>query len=703
MKHCFRKAISLVLVLLLTLTAGLSTVALAGPVTDVQDAYSVINPANYFNKENFADNTDHIGSTTQNGFLQYKVDFGETPQTITGFGMEGALPNNQGNVASISVYANALPGQENSQLIATLTPKPTTETAWNVYWPHFAKAEPNVSLSGVKDIYLQISTGGSFGNIGNFTFYTSPRFAYTENAAASYDEGETVTLTDNIVSGLDDGDYLLYKDIDFYNGLNAVSPLYFAANVNVAAAGGKIQVRLDDKAAEPIAELTVSQTSGSYRYQYANIKNGSVTPGKHDVYLTFTGTDICSMKDFAFYYNKRDAFSTILAYQPDGNFGGFNITNGGTMIGSTNSTGAVWYNAVDFGERGSNKIVLNYATPDDRTDNKQIQIFLDAQTKDGEAFATLLPPTTGGFDNFQSVTLELPEKITGAHTILIGFTDGYYNLRSFSFIKAPKNDNIFVDEETLTISDSTDTVLYGELLSKQKEIKANMEICNLTGTALNANFYMGTMKDDGTVSELSVTTIPFSADATQMQSIHTILNLEEYPAVGHTFKMFVWNDEMQPCLDTPVSILCTPYPEYGAPIIGNTFIETNGAMIEADGSNNVGHINVGTWIKYRNVNFGDGCTRFVACIGRQEQNPGDHKYFDIRLDSPSGTLLGTLEIAATENGFHEPFEQYAELNAEGKALTGFHTICLVGRSSDIAGGIGTYSWIQFDNEPIPAE
>ena len=72
-------------------------------------------------------------------------------------------------------------------------------------------------------------------------------------------------------------------------------------------------------------------------------------------------------------------------------------------------------------------------------------------------------------------------------------------------------------------------------------------------------------------------------------------------------------------------------------------------------------------------------------------------------DPKKGTYLGRLNIVSTQGGFQNLTPHYAELNDSAKTLKGFHTIYLVGGSSDAIGGIGTYDWIQFDNEPIPAE
>jgi len=67
----------------------------------------------------------------------------------------------------------------------------------------------------------------------------------------------------------------------------------------------------------------------------------------------------------------------------------------------------------------------------------------------------------------------------------------------------------------------------------------------------------------------------------------------------------------------------------------------------SEGGRNVAFIENGDWIQVKGVDFGNvGPTSFEARVA-SATNGGN---IEIRLDSPTGTLIGTCKVEGTETG-----------------------------------------------------
>ena len=101
------------------------------------------------------------------------------------------------------------------------------------------------------------------------------------------------------VSDINNGDYILVREVDFGNsvGGNLQSPTRFTASAASALQGGRIEVRLDDPNAKPIATLVVPATGGWEKWQTVSTSVSAVT-GKHDIYFTFAGNKGAKLFNF---------------------------------------------------------------------------------------------------------------------------------------------------------------------------------------------------------------------------------------------------------------------------------------------------------------------------------------------------------------------------------------------------------------------
>jgi len=105
----------------------------------------------------------------------------------------------------------------------------------------------------------------------------------------------------------------------------------------------------------------------------------------------------------------------------------------------------------------------------------------------------------------------------------------------------------------------------------------------------------------------------------------------------------------------------------------------------APDDNSIGSIAAGDWTKYAAIDFGTGgYYRFMAYIGVSPSNAG--RTIQIRVDSPTGELLGTL--TATSTGASAVFkERYAILTN----VTGVHDVYLVFPQE----GVANIDWFVF--------
>ena len=116
----------------------------------------------------------------------------------------------------------------------------------------------------------------------------SPRSAYTQIEAESYNnqsgiQTETCTEGGENVGYIENGDYVVYNNIDFGSGAAS-----FQARVASATSGGNIEIRLDSNTGTLIGTCPVAGT-GDWQ-TWTDVKcSVSGASSKHDVYLKFTG------------------------------------------------------------------------------------------------------------------------------------------------------------------------------------------------------------------------------------------------------------------------------------------------------------------------------------------------------------------------------------------------------------------------------
>lgn len=99
----------------------------------------------------------------------------------------------------------------------------------------------------------------------------------------------------------------------------------------------------------------------------------------------------------------------------------FKENDGGIIAGNTYSGAWFQYDGVKFGDNEPNQITLRYAASDDCAPESRIEIRLDGV--DGELIATVDTPSTGGWNNYVTITSiidkEQAAKLKGTHPICL--------------------------------------------------------------------------------------------------------------------------------------------------------------------------------------------------------------------------------------------------------------------------------------------
>ncbi len=126
-------------------------------------------------------------------------------------------------------------------------------------------------------------------------------------------------------------------------------------------------------------------------------------------------------------------------------------------------------------------------------------------------------------------------------------------------------------------------------------------------------------------------------------------------------------------------------------IEAESYNSQSGVEIEEnpDGSGkNIGYIQNGDYVVYKKIDFGSGATSFQASAG-SESTGGN---IEIRLDSPTGTLVGYCPVASTGG-----WKTWADATCSVSGVTGEHDLYLVftGNSDYLM----NLDWFKFNNQP----
>lgn len=252
---------------------GASTAPPKSAPTAVRPAYQLIRSASADGAMGTRVVGGFVGYINKDDWLRFdKVDLGPSG-TATFTAMVACPDKYAGN--TIDVRLDRLDGPS----LARLTVKSTgSHGDWRT------QSAPTVPhTGGIHDVFLRFSGGG--WNLDTFTFVATARPAVGSINAISFNEATGVHTRGGVVCETVDGGWVRYGGLEFGPDVNAVAIAY---SCDDAHAGGTIALRLDHLDAPPVATLDVKST-GNFRRFVTRVVPFDVTPGSHDLILTFAG------------------------------------------------------------------------------------------------------------------------------------------------------------------------------------------------------------------------------------------------------------------------------------------------------------------------------------------------------------------------------------------------------------------------------
>lgn len=121
------------------------------------------------------------------------------------------------------------------------------------------------------------------------------------------------------------------------------------------------------------------------------------------------------------------------------------------------------------------------------------------------------------------------------------------------------------------------------------------------------------------------------------------------------------------------------------------FSDQSGVQSEScnEGGEDIGYIENGDYTVYNNVDFGTGATGFEARVASSTSGGN----IEIRLDSLTGTLIGTCPVAATGD-----WQTWADAKCSISGVTGKHNLYL--KFTGGSGYLFNFNWFKFTKKDI---
>lgn len=112
-----------------------------------------------------------------------------------------------------------------------------------------------------------------------------------------------------------------------------------------------------------------------------------------------------------------------------------------------------------------------------------------------------------------------------------------------------------------------------------------------------------------------------------------------------------------------------------------------GVRMDMNGNGMVAYVDDGDYLLFKNVNLGKGYKIFTARYGVEFQYAGSK--MEVRLDNPTGKLLGTLTTVGTGN-----WNTFTETSIKIRKASGVHDIYIIFKGGE---GIGNIDYFKFSN------
>jgi O-glycosyl hydrolase len=233
-----------------------------------------------------------VNSTSGN--ITYGTEF-YTLGHFSKYVLSGANRVYSSNAQGIVTAAFVNPAPDNSRVLVAYNTSAATQT-FEVLWgaqsftytlPALAAA--TFTWSGTQGAGVPAYTVNAKSQIQASSFNSTAGL----NVPGKYQTwGLETELTTDTDGGYDvgfasDGNYAVYKNVDFGTGVTGVSARLACLQGNGGNCGGTLEFHLDSKAGALIASITIPSTGGFQTWQTTQLATASGASGVHDLFLVF--------------------------------------------------------------------------------------------------------------------------------------------------------------------------------------------------------------------------------------------------------------------------------------------------------------------------------------------------------------------------------------------------------------------------------
>ncbi len=488
--------------------------------------------------------------------------------------------------------------------------------------------------------------------------FADTAFAQGNIEAASYN-GDSNVQTENCAEGGMDVGYISNGSWVEYNQVNLNGATTFQARVASAGSGGNINIYLDSPNGTLIGTCAAPVTGGWQTWTTVTV-NLSAVSGFHNVYLVFTGSSsaLFNVEWFAFQgvapteaasYNNASNVQT----EPNSEGGGLDvgyISNGSWLEFNQMNLNGVTGLAVRTASAGS---------------GGTISVRLDSPS--GQVVGTVQVSPTGGWQTWTTETVSL-NGASGYHNLYLVFnggSGGLFNVEWFAFQGAMNGTEgaSYNSENSVQTENCAEGGLDVGYISNGSWVEYKQLNMNgvtgfsvrtaSAGTGGTISVYLdspsgtliGTVQASGTGGWQNWTTesIPLSGTS-GYHNVYLVFSS------GFNVEWF--------------SFLTSGFRTTAAGYNTASSVQTENC---SEGGLDVGYISNGSYIEFNQVNL-NNTTTFTARTASDTAGGS----ISIYLDSPNGTLIGTMPVSGT-GGWQTWSTQTVPLSG----ASGYHNVYLV--------------------------
>ncbi|HTV42369.1 MAG TPA: carbohydrate-binding protein [Candidatus Sulfotelmatobacter sp.] len=503
--------------------------------------------------------------------------------------------------------------------------------------------------------------------------FSDTAHAQANTEAASYNSDSDVQTENCAEGGLDVG-YIGNGSWVAYNQVNLNGATTFQARVASAGSGGNIEIHLDSPSGTLIGTCPVAVTGGwqSWTTVTANLSGAS---GFHNVYLVFTGNGnaLFNVEWFSFQSvpnTEAASYNSSYGVQTEPNSEG-----GGLDVGYISNGSYIEFNQINL--NGVTGFAVRTASDGS---GGTISVCLDSPS--GQVIGKVQVSPTGGWQTWTTENISL-SGASGCHNVYLVFNgsgnNGLFNVEWFAFQGAVNGTEAasYNNENSVQTENCSEGGLDMGYIGNGSWAEYNQ--LNMNGVvglsvrtaALGSGGTISVYLDNPNGTLIGTVQVP-GTGAWQNWSTETI-PVSAASGYHNVYLVFTsgFNLERFSFLTAGVHTTAAGYNSASS-------VQTENC---SEGGLDVGYISNGSYIEFNQVNL-NGATSFTARTASDASGGS----IGIYLDSPNGTLIGTMPVSGTGG-----WETWSTQTISLSGASGYHNVYLV-----FTGQFNT-EWFTFGN------